>query len=610
MIQREGYPLEWLQELKDKNNIVEVVSKYVQLTPKGNRFWGCCPFHHEKTPSFAVNDEGFYYCFGCHESGDVIKFVMKIEGQTFTEAVQALAERVGMQMPNLVDVTRVQAAKKKRDRLFEILSITAKRYNENLMSEDGAVAMAYLLKRGISRNLAVRFGLGYSKSYDDVISILKKKGFTDDEIYESGVGWKSEKVNKPFDALQQRLIVPIIDSTSRVIAFSGRVLSKEFTGGKYVNYHNTPVFEKNKVLYGINFVKREKQQKGIDNVIIVEGYMDVIALAKYGFNNAVAGMGTALGAGQARELKNLSENIYVCYDGDTAGAKAAISNLELLNSEGVNLNVVTLPSGLDPDDTIKKYGADGFKSLLEKALPYIEYRLKIIENKYKLDTQTGRAKYVKEALDFIKSIPNKAQQEVYLEIINDKSRVATNILREGLVMDVAKEQVSLKKEKVVRAETDATIKAGRFVLKCLIDADRFASFQDISREILTDETHKKIYDYIVDEIKKGNKPVVHMLYTIVSGLDKPDDADVALGDDEKPYNEVANVVYSSVEFSDDLQKSYYYRDSVRLLKNSFINSKIKELSCSFDSASDDERGEMRIELVKYQKMLKEINSKE
>jgi DNA primase, catalytic core len=420
MIQREGYPVEWLQELKDKNNIIEVVSRYVQLTPKSNRFWGCCPFHHEKTPSFAVNEQGFYYCFGCHESGDVITFIQKIEGMSFAEAVQFLAERAGMAMPNLVDVTKVQAKKKKRDRLIEINALAARHYHENLMGAAGDDARDYLAKRGIGRNLAVRFGLGYSVSFEEIITYLKGKGFTEDEIVESGVGWRSERSNTPFDALKERLIIPIINGQDKVIAFSGRVITKEFSGGKYLNSRNTALFEKNKAVYGINFAKREKRVHGLDKVIIVEGYMDVIGLAKHGINYAVAGMGTALGNGQAREIKGLSDNIYVCYDGDKAGEHAALANLEVLYGENVNLHIVSLPEGLDPDEVVRKYGREGFDKALTEALPYMEYRLKVIADKFKLDTQTGRAGYVKEALDFIKSVPEQAQQEVYLEIIHEK----------------------------------------------------------------------------------------------------------------------------------------------------------------------------------------------
>lgn len=589
MLRSEGYPLEWLQELKDKNNLIEIVSRYVPLTQKGNRFWGCCPFHHEKTPSFSVNEEGFYYCFGCRESGDVITFVQKIEGLTFPEAVQMLAERAGMQVPNTVNIQRSADNKKKRDKLYEILAVTAKFYHECLMSDKGEAARAYLEKRGIGKNLMIRFGLGYSPDFNAVIDFLKQKGYSEADIIESGAGWTSEKARRPFDALQKRMIVPIIDGRGRVIAFSGRVITKEYTGGKYVHFHNTAVFEKNKTLYGVNFVKKEKIKNPIDKVIIVEGYMDVISLAKYGFNNAVAGMGTALCVGQIRELKALSENIYVCYDGDAAGEAAALKNLALINAEGGELHVISVPDKLDPDDYLRKYGRDGFEKLIAKALPYVEYMLEVFAKRYDLKTNTGRAKYVKDALDFIKQIPNEAQREVYLEIIHDKSRVATNILREGFNNEFAPAALENRSYAVKPEDTNAEIAAARFVLNALVSGYAFADADDlISEEVFGgSDVHKAVYNYVKNEKAQGRRPSAHMLYSV--------------SQDE----EAANILNAVKEFSDENKQVRFYRDSVRLLNGNYLNYKIKSLSQQFDNAAGDDKKKLFEELIRCQQRLKE-----
>ena len=321
---REGYPLDWMTELKSKNDIVSVVSRYVRLDYKGGRYWGCCPFHHEKTPSFTVNQrEGFYYCFGCHAGGDVVKFVQEMENVGFPEAIKLLADAAGMQVPETEQSEALQTEKKYRDRLYAALKEAAGHYYRNLADPVvGKKVREYLAKRKIPSDVVVRFGLGYSKDFNSVIDYLREKGFSDKEILDSGVGTKN-KNGSLYDALADRLIVPIINRADKVVAFGGRILEKKDGVAKYRNTTNTPVFEKNKTLFGINIAKKQRQKAGITEVIIVEGYMDVISLNKVGIANAVAGMGTALCDGQARELKYLSDRVYVCYDGDGAGQNAA-----------------------------------------------------------------------------------------------------------------------------------------------------------------------------------------------------------------------------------------------------------------------------------------------
>lgn len=591
MFQKEGYPLDWLQELKEKNNIVEVISRYVQLQQKGGKFWCCCPFHHEKTASMCVNEDGqFYHCFGCGESGDVITFIMKMEGMTFPEAVAFLAERAGMQVPTPVGFQSNAESKQKRDRLYEILTLTAKFYYKSLMSDEGKDARTYLEKRGVDKNLMTRFGLGFSPSYDGVIKYLKEQGFSEAEMLDCGVAWQSDKSKRVFDALQGRMIVPIFDMRGRVVAFSGRAVTKEFSGGKYVNYRNTKVFEKGKVLYAANFVKKEKQKVAIDRVIVVEGYMDVISLAKYGFNNAIAGMGTAFTPEQARALRTLSENVCVCYDGDAAGQHATVRNLEILNKEGLNLKVVSIPeNGMDPDDYVKKYGHAGFEKLLDNAVPYVEFVLSVIEKDNDLSTNTGRAKYVNEALAFIKTLPETTGRDVYLEIVHDKSRVAMNILRDGLVNEIS--EVVFSEPQIQKSELPVSLEAARFVLNKMASGEEYAKPMDVvSRDVFGDnEVHKLVYDYVKEKTEAGEKPQAHMLYS--------------LSQDE----EVANVLNSVKEFHDETKLIKYYRDSVKLLNLNYVNYRIKTLSQSFDACPDaSERRRILTDLSVYQNMLKSL----
>lgn len=445
-----------------------------------------------------------YHCFGCGESGDVITFIMKMEGMTFPEAVAFLAERAGMQVPTPVGFQSNAESKQKRDRLYEILTLTAKFYYKSLMSDEGKDARTYLEKRGVDKNLMTRFGLGFSPSYDGVINHLKEQGFSEQEMIDCGVAWQSEKFKNVFDALQGRMIVPIFDMRGRVVAFSGRAITKEYTGGKYVNYRNTKVFEKGKVLYAGNFVKKEKQKIAVNRVVVVEGYMDVISLAKYGFNNVVAGMGTAFTPEQARALRTLSENVCVCYDGDAAGQHATIRNLEILNKEGLNLKVVSIPEeGMDPDDYVKKHGRKGFEKLLDEAVPYVEFVLAVIAMDYNLSTNTGRAKYVNEALAFIKTLPETTGRDVYLEIVHDKSRVAMNILRDGLENDIT--DVVFQEPQIQKTELPVSLEAARFVLNKMASGADFAKPDDvISRDVFGDnEVHKLVYDYVKEKTEAG-----------------------------------------------------------------------------------------------------------
>lgn len=602
MVQKEGYPLAWLQELKNKNNLVELVSKYVPLQYKGGRYWGVCPFHHDKNPSFTVSEEGFYYCFGCHKTGDAITFVQETDGLTFPEAVKFLADRVGMEVPGTakIDVERSAMNKQKKERLYKILTETARFYHAQLMSPAGATAREYLEKRGIGKNLMIRFGLGFSPSFNGVIDHLKKMGFSEGEIVDSGVGWqKSDGTSKkPFDALQGRMTVPIFDIGGKVIAFSGRTLQKDVKGSKYMHFHNTAVFDKSKTVFAANFVKKEKHLAGIDKVILVEGYMDVFSLMKSGYNNVVAGMGTALTAGQAKIIGSLVNNIYVCYDGDDAGQSANFKNLEILDTAGLNIHVITIPDeGMDPDDFIKKYGKAGFEKLIDGAVPYIEYVLSKIESKYDMATNTGRAKYVKEALDFVASkVDNDVGREVYLEIISDKSRLSSDILREGFTAEIAPSAfdtvnapASQKPSGADKKESDAITNAARFVLNSILAGKPYAKAADIlDDDVFDNEVHRDVYKYISEEENAGRKPAAHMLFNIVSG------------------DEVAELLNNVKEFPDEIKEVKFYRDSLKVLNGKYLNGKIKELSQRFDSAPDADKPTIMAELFNMQKVLRNL----
>ncbi|MBQ0099106.1 MAG: DNA primase, partial [Firmicutes bacterium] len=330
-----GFDTKFVDELKNKNDIVDVIGKYVHLEQKGTNFWGRCPFHHEKTASFCVNyNDQFFYCFGCHKSGDVITFIKEIESLDFADAVKFLAERAKIPMPEMkYDDEKIKEEKKKKERLYEILREAAIFYAKNLKSEKADKHIEYIIKRKITGDVVSKFGLGASLSFNDLPNYLKEKGYNYEEMMESGV--VDSKDGRYYDSLGGRLIIPLINQFNQVVAFAGRLLEKaDFA--KYKNTRETPVFTKGQNLFNINNVKKLKNEKGLDSLIIVEGQMDAISLYTAGFTNVVSSMGTALTKNQAKMLKRYVDKVYISYDGDFAGQKASIRGLEILKEEGLD----------------------------------------------------------------------------------------------------------------------------------------------------------------------------------------------------------------------------------------------------------------------------------
>ena len=347
----------FLRALKQKSDIVEVIRSYVPLDRKGGNYWACCPFHHEKTPSFAVNEgEQFYHCFGCQESGDVIKFVQEIESTDFMGAVRILAARAKMTVPESnFDTEEAAKKKKKRDAMAQILRDTARFYLNNLYSGDERADkyLQYIHDRGLAPTTVKKFGLGASLDYNSLPQYLAAKGYYKEDAVDCGVLAVSEKNNRVYDALGERLIFPIINAFDEVIGFGGRKLEKT-KFGKYKNTKETMLFDKSKTLYNINLLKKLKREQAVKEVIFVEGYMDAISLYQAGFRNVVATMGTSLTKEQARLAKRYTDNVLISYDGDFAGQNADLRGLEILKEAGLNVRVVPMPDGLDPDDVARK----------------------------------------------------------------------------------------------------------------------------------------------------------------------------------------------------------------------------------------------------------------
>lgn len=405
----------FLQELKFKTDIEDIISNYVTLRKNGSTSKGLCPFHNEKTPSFTVyNDTQSFYCFGCGAGGDAVTFIKKIENLDYIDAVKLLAQRAGLQMPD--DNSYDDSLSKKRRRVLEINRETAKFYYSYLISPQGRVGLDYFLNRGLSMNTIKRFGLGFAPDeWDSLLKHLKSKGYRPSEMVEAGVV-KIGRNNNYYDTFKNRVMTPIIDVRGNVIAFGGRVLDD--SKPKYINTSDTIVYKKTNELFALNLAK----DSGKDNLILCEGYMDVIAMHQAGFTNAVAGCGTALTNEQVRLISRYAKEVILAYDADEAGQKALNKAVSLFKQTDVKVKIPALVGGKDPDEIIKKYGRDKFKGMLDGASNDTEFALLEIRKKYNVTTSQGKIDFLNDALKVLAGV-SPIEQDIYISRLSDELSV-------------------------------------------------------------------------------------------------------------------------------------------------------------------------------------------
>ncbi len=405
----------FLQELKFKTDIEDIISTYVTLRKNGSTSKGLCPFHNEKTPSFTVyNDTQSFYCFGCGAGGDAVTFIKKIENLDYIDAVKLLAQRAGLQMPD--NNSYDDSLSKKRRRVLEINRETAKFYYSYLISPQGRVGLDYFLNRGLSMNTIKRFGLGFAPDeWDSLLKHLKSKGYRPSEMVEAGVV-KIGRNNNYYDTFKNRVMTPIIDVRGNVIAFGGRVLDD--SKPKYINTSDTIVYKKTNELFALNLAK----DSGKDNLILCEGYMDVIAMHQAGFTNAVAGCGTALTNEQVRLISRYAKEVILAYDADEAGQKALNKAVSLFKQTDVKVKIPALVGGKDPDEIIKKYGRDKFKGMLDGASNDTEFALLEIRKKYNVTTSQGKIDFLNEALKVLAGV-SPIEQDIYISRLSDELSV-------------------------------------------------------------------------------------------------------------------------------------------------------------------------------------------
>ena len=552
-----GFSQDWLDKLKSSNDIVTVASKYINLSRKGKTWWACCPFHFEKTASFAINEyEQYYHCFGCGASGDVIKFVEKFEALDFYDACKKLAEYAGMELPEYQLDENLVKTKKKRERLYQVLVDTAKFYYSNLKGDNARPALEYLAKRKLDTATIKEFGIGYSTGWNELVVHLKELGYTEEEMLDAGVVEKKDG-GKLYDCFGKRLCFPIFNIFGNVVGFSARVLEKtDFA--KYKNTAQTLVFDKSRCIYGITQLKKLKNTEKINEVVIVEGQMDVISLHKCGVKNAVACMGTALTINHAKDLKRFSDKVILCFDGDNAGKKATLRSIDILVNAGLNVYVVTIPNGHDPDEYVNLFGKDEWDKLMSSSLYWVEFLIKDLAKSYNLEKVDEKNKFINDALGVIKKLQTQSEQELYLKMVQELTNVVMSVLKGDL--NNLSDKVEIKdnvvnKEKLLTTHKNKYAEAVQFVLATLLFKRDYAKINDNIRAGILNPDYVKVFDYIKTETDAGRTPIVSKLYdmfddtdnnTEINELIEYGEAIPSVKDNADYYNDCMNVILSSV----------------------------------------------------------------
>ena len=520
-----AFPDSFMQELSSRNDIVEVVSEYVHLGRRnGTNMFGLCPFHNEKTPSFSVNpDRQIYHCFGCGKGGDVISFIMEVENLSFPEAVEKLAQRAGMAMPE----QEFDPQSKKRARLIALNRDAAAFFYSQLSTPAGKPACDYMIKRQISPATARNFGLGYAPdSWSSLIDAMREKGYSLSELSEAGLA-KPGRNNGFYDTFRNRLMFPVIDVTGKVIGFSGRILGDGEP--KYLNSPETMIFRKSSNLFALNLAKKSKS----GYIILSEGNIDVVSLHQAGFDSAVASLGTSLTREQAKLISNYTNQVIIAYDNDTAGIKAAQRAIEIFEKLDVKVKILRMSGAKDPDEFIKQKGAGAFRNLLEASEDQVDYRLRGVREKYDLTLDDQRVAYLKEATYLLAGLPGAAERQVYAKRVAELAGVNGDVIasevervRKGIIARAAKderkavsrpEQMIQPADRSLRYENPASAIAEEGVIRLLYLEPELAGYDRPAAEDFSSDALRHLFTVITGMLK-DHRPVTPA--TLVSELSK------------------------------------------------------------------------------------------
>ncbi len=568
---------EWISDLLTKVNLADLIGEYVTLQNKGGRWWACCPFHNEKTPSFSVNPEkGFYHCFGCGKGGNAIQFVMEQEKMTFPEACQYLAEKVKLPIPEMTDNTNYEKRKQLREKIHEMNRIAAQYFHKNLYSAEGKGALAYLHNRGIGDRVIKTFGMGYAKDgWDHLMKLLAEQGYTKQDMQTAGLIKMGD--GKSYDMFRNRAIIPIINTFGNVIGFGGRVMDDGMP--KYLNSPETAAFNKSRNLYNLNLVRR---QKNISHLILVEGYMDVIALFSYGIPECVATLGTALTQDQARILKRYTNHVYISYDGDGAGKKATLRALDILDKEGIETRVVSIPGGQDPDEYLKEHEKKGYVELMKASLPMMDYKFRNAAEKYDMTDSYQKEKFAQECVGMLKEVTSAVVRERYMKKLAEMTGFSLSSISQdagGLKGSDAEWTPP-----VVREKTFATAeeKAENELIR-MICANPEVMMQKVGDRLTAEDFRREVYKKIfaLQYAKKGKGILDGELLSVLDEAERAEITEMfAVEDDTRQM------------MSDDLLNGY-----IRQIQMARLERRSKKLLAACNQEQDAEKKQALLKQV-------------
>lgn len=576
-----GFPAEFIEEVKRRNDIISVISKSLTLEKKGKTHWACCPFHFEKTPSFAVNEnEQFYHCFGCGESGDVIKFVEKYENMTFFEAVKYLASNAGMTLPEVNVKNADLEALKQKEKVLKTLNLAKDYYISKLASEpNSSPATAYVKKRQLTDEVVKYFGIGYSPDWQGLIKHLESKDISLDTMKLAGLIEFNEQ-GRPYDVFATRLMFPILNPFGDCIGFTARTLDENSKFAKYRNSTQTIVFDKSKTIYNIHTIKNLKKEQNIGYIIICEGTIDVIAMFKAGFKCTVACLGTALTPHHATELKRYTNKIILCLDGDSAGQNATYKAIDILAETGLEVRVVKLKDNLDPDEFLKEYGGESLKEALSLAKDCIEYKLDSLANKYDLKDNYQKNIFVTQALAVLRNLDSNAEKEIYLKIVATKTDISADILRRDLLKDNSSTQnVKQEQEGGENDEKDFVTrpqghqKAVQFVLASIVHKQDYALSALEKNLIFQNPNYQKLFDFAKNCSSQGKTYTISSLFDF---FDVEHNEDIA---------QIINFNFSA--FNEN--KKVYFDECLEKITLLELKAKQEEMMKSFKEEKDNSK---------------------
>ena len=583
------YSDELKEEIRQANDIVDVVSQYVTLKRSGRNYFGLCPFHKEKSPSFSVSpDRQYYHCFGCNKGGDVFTFVADIEKISFKEAMEMLAERAKIELPTSDD-PELNKRQYMRSRMYAINADTAIFYHERLYKPLAKIAQDYVKKRHLDNKTLKAFKIGYSGEYNDLYKFLKAKGYKDNEILATGLVNKNDR-GEFIDRFRKRLMFPIMDVSGKVVAFGGRKLDENEKVAKYINSNENLVYSKKRHLFALNLAK----QSDAKNIILVEGYMDAISLHQRGINNVVASLGTALTDEQARLLRKYSEQIILSYDSDGAGQEAIRRGIEILEAQGCDARVLQMEGAKDPDEYIIKYGTAKFNKLVENAISLTEFKIKMLKQKYNLDNPQDKVKFLREVTILLSKIDNSIEREIYI----DKFALNYDISKDAIYSEVnkilykkgkPKEEILDKKIPNLTKESEenqidaSVLKRENMIIYLLVNnpVETYNTLiEKISEDYFKNEHNKQAFSII----KSVEKADIESINKAISNIEDPDF-----------QNHISEIMLSDYEIT-SIDKCV--EDILSTYNRSILQEKKSEILKKLDDekVTDEEKNQLMKEL--------------